>query len=333
MENQLMQLMNKYRKGSRSVFNLWPFLSLEMLKQNGLDFNDVLQNPHAMAAAALFGLEIGFEATILPFDLNVEAEVLGAGVCYHDAVDGNPIYPTIGEKSIHSAEDIAVPEDPATTGRIPQILDSIRTVREKADGRGALGISLPGPFTLAGQVMDMDKMFIMVLKKPDQAHAILERLTGFLIRLREIYLQAGVELVSVKEGGACNISPKALKNVLLPHLETLFTHAPVPQTLSLPGKADRSMEAVLRCGPDAVVVDQECNIGKIREIVPETTPLFWVCGPYDMLASADPATVKQTVLSGLKSGVTSVIPPADVYPPARNENIRAFIDTVRDSTA
>ena len=81
MENQLMQLMNKYRKGSRSVFNLWPFLSLEMLKQNGLDFNDVLQNPHAMAAAALFGLEVGFEATILPFDLNVEAEVLGAGVC------------------------------------------------------------------------------------------------------------------------------------------------------------------------------------------------------------------------------------------------------------
>lgn len=333
MANPLVELMARYRRGTRSVFNLWPFLSLEMLRQKHIDFNDLLRNADAMAAAALYGLEMGFEATVLPFDLNVEAEVLGAVVRYHDAVDGNPIYPTIGEKCVNSAEDIAVPGDPAAAGRIPQILDSIRTVREKSEGRGAVGISLPGPFTLAGQVMDMDRMFIMVLKTPDQAHAVLQRLTDFLIRLRGIYVQAGVEFVSVKEGGACNISPKALKKVLLPHLETLFAHAPLPQTLSLPGKADRSLKTILTCRPDAVVVDQECDIRKVREIVPDTIPLFWVCGPYDMLATADPETVKRTVRSGLETGVTAVIPPADVYPPARNENIRAFIDTVRGRAA
>ena len=101
----------------------------------------------------------------------------------------------------------------------------------------------------------------------------------FLIRLREIYVRAGVEFVSVKEGGAGNISPKALKKVLLPHLEALFSETPVPQAVSLPGKADRAVEPILRCGPDAVVVDQACDIGKIRTLVPEQIPLFRVCGP------------------------------------------------------
>ena len=62
-----------------------------------------------MTEAALIGFEFGFESTVLPFDLNVEAEMLGAEVRYHDAVDGNPVYPTITDKPFTLKDDIDIP--------------------------------------------------------------------------------------------------------------------------------------------------------------------------------------------------------------------------------
>ena len=32
--------------------------------------------------------DLGFESTVVPFDLNVEAEILGARVSYHDGFEG-----------------------------------------------------------------------------------------------------------------------------------------------------------------------------------------------------------------------------------------------------
>ncbi len=52
-------------------------------------------------------------------------------------------------------------------------------------------------------------------------------------------------------------------------------------------------------------------------------------GDYAMLAKAEPDHVRETVRRFLDKGLTLVLPPADIYPPARSENIAAFVDAVR----
>ena len=52
-----------------------PFLPLVRIKERGLPFNDIMKDSQAMTEAALISFEFGFESTVLPFDLNVEAEV------------------------------------------------------------------------------------------------------------------------------------------------------------------------------------------------------------------------------------------------------------------
>ena len=161
MKNSLLNLMEHCKKGSRSTINMGPFLSIIRMHEMGLRFNDVLCNADDMAAIALSNLDFGFESTVLPIDLNVEAEVLGAQVRYYEEIDGNPIYPTIARKWVSKADDIVIPENIAGQGRLPAITRCIKMVKDRAAGHGAVGVFIPGPFTLAGQLMDMDELFIM----------------------------------------------------------------------------------------------------------------------------------------------------------------------------
>lgn len=184
MNVPLNELIKKNQKGRYPAFHPGPFLPRALVRERGLDFNAVLQDTVAMAEAALMNYELGFESTVLPFDLNVEAEILGAAIAFHEGFDGNPVYPTITSRPVTCATDIIIPESLETEGRIPAILKAIRTIKTQAPDQGAVGAFMPGPFTLAGQVLEPESLFVMVFKKPDQAGDILDKLAGFLKALK-----------------------------------------------------------------------------------------------------------------------------------------------------
>ncbi len=325
MTHPLTDLMNRYRKGRRSVFCPMPYLPLALLRERNLEFNRVLQEAGAMAEAATSMLDLGFEGTALPFDLNVEAEVLGAVVQYHEAIDGNPIYPTIRERPVQSADDLVVPDDLSEAGRIPVILEALNRAKKESQGRGAVGMFLTGPFTLAGQVMDVDRFFVMTLKNPAGAEAIIARLSEFLRRLRDLYVQAGAEFVTVEDGAATSVSPKVFRNLLLPHLKSLFAEKRGPMLLSLTGHTGKVLDLMLECEPDGMGIDQESDIAATRERLPEGMPLFAIYGQYTLLARGTGDEVAGVVREALDRGAHVVLPPPDVYPPAKIENLRVFV--------
>jgi [methyl-Co(III) methanol-specific corrinoid protein]:coenzyme M methyltransferase len=329
MNDEMMKLMNKYKKGNRPVFNLGPFLPIIRMKELGLEFNRILQNSRDMTNVLRLDYELGFEAAVLPFDLNIEAEILGAEVTYHDGYDGIPVYPTVTKKCVTKAEDILIPERLSEAGRLPVVLECLDNIK-KTSGRGAIGVFVPGPFTLAGQVADLDELFVMTIRQPDTAQGIFRRLAEFIIRLRDVYVEAGVDFITIEDGGATAISPRMFRRLLLPHLKEVFTGRKIPQALSLTGKAEKYIEFLLECEPDAIGIDQESDIERCRTLVPDDIPLLAVAGDYTMLAEAGPAEVRAAVWRALDQGVYTVLPPADIYPPAKMENILAFVAAVRE---
>lgn len=331
MNNPLVQLMEKYRKGNRSAFHFGPFLPLKCILERGLPFNDIMRDSQAMTEAALMSFEYGFETAVLPFDLNVEAEILGAEVRYHDGFDGHPVYPTIAEKAVSNIDDIQIPDNLSQKDRMPAILETVHAV--KSQDKGAVGLFMPGPFTLAGQVMDMDKLLVMLLREPGPTRTIFERLTEFLIKLKEVYIRAGIDFISVVEGGGAVMSPKVFRNLLLPCLQELFKSKEVPQIVYMSGSSEQFVELMLACNPDGMILEKECLIERAREILPESMPLFSRCGAYDMLANATPAEITEKVNRTLAMGFTAVGPPADIYPPAKIENIKAFVRAVKEYKA
>jgi [methyl-Co(III) methanol-specific corrinoid protein]:coenzyme M methyltransferase len=327
--NPFVELLEKYRRGNRSVFSLGPFIPIEILVRQGWCFNRILQASAPMAGAALTKLDLGFESTVLPFDLNVEAEALGADVRFYDDREGIPVYPTIAEKIVVGADDIVIPADIASAGRIPLILSAIDQTRAKAGRRGAVGAFVTGPFTLAGQMMDIDKLLIMTMKQPQAIFSVMAKLAQAIIALRDAYVRAGAQFIVVQEGGATAISPKLFSKLVLPFLKEILTEKQVPHILFLSGSAERYIDQMLLSGADGLGVDQLCDWDKVRERTPRDLPLAAVIGDYDMLANAEPEEVRSTVRCFLDKGPTLVLPPADVYPPAKIVNIAAFVDAVR----
>ena len=155
---------------------------------------------------------------------------------------------------------------------MPEILKAISLIKEKSKGSGAVGVFVPGPFTLAGQVLDPDRMFVMVLKDPDAMKAILEKLIVLISMMRDAYVWAGADYVVIEEGGATTISPKSFENLLFPELKKLFCEKKVPHVLSLTGKSDKYLKYMVKAGPDGIGVDQECDLGKVLEAVPVGLP-------------------------------------------------------------
>lgn len=307
-----------------------PFLPLTCIKERGLQFNDILRDSKSMIETAMMSFDFGFESTVLPFDLNVEAEILGAGVRYHEGFEGHPVYPTITDRPVATADDIEIPEDLAEKGRLPVILKTIRSIQDLAQDHGSVGVVIPGPFTLAGQVMDVEELLMMLLKQPESSRKIFERLTEFIIKLKAVYHAAGIEFILVVEGAGASISPKVFRKLLLPCMQDIFSDKKVPQVVSLFGSSDAYVELMLACNPDGIVLEKEWGVEKTIKRIPESTPLFCGCCGYDMLANATPAAITEKVKHYLDMGLTTVIPPADIYPPATNENIEAFVKALRE---
>jgi [methyl-Co(III) methanol-specific corrinoid protein]:coenzyme M methyltransferase len=330
MKNPLVQLLEKYQKGNRPVFPMGPFLPLVRIREKGLSFNEIMKDSEPMTEAALMSFDFGFESTILPFDLNVEAEILGAEVRYHDAVDGNPVYPTVVDKPVATVDDIEIPNTLSEKGRMPVILETIRSIKDRARDQGPVGIFLPGPFTLAGQVMGVDELYLMLLKQPASSLKIFERLTTFIHQLIDVYVREGVDFMIVVEGGGASISPKVFRNLILPCMQDIFKAKKIPQVVYLFGSSEKVVEFMLACNPDGIVLDKECSIEKARDLLPESMPLFTECGGYDMLANSTPAAITEKVNRYLEMGFTTVGPPADIYPPAKNENIEAFVRALQN---
>ncbi len=329
MDNPLRQLIHKYQKGERSTFQAMPYLSIARLAEGGLKFNNVLKDSAAMTEAALWNYDFGFESTILPYDLNVEAEILGAKVTYFDEVEGIPVYPTIAMKPVARAEDITIPDDLAKMGRMPVILKSIAQVKQKAPDRGAVGVFIPGPFMLAQQAVDLDELFLMVLERPGELNAILKQVTIFINKLKEVYINAGAEFVVFEDGGATTISPKVFEELLLPHLKEIFAKKKVPHIFSMTGDSDNFIRFMAQCNPDGIGVDQQCDIEKARKIIPPSILLLAMCGSLDLLASATREEITEQIVGALDKGASYVGPPADMYPPAKIENIEFFVEVLK----
>jgi [methyl-Co(III) methanol-specific corrinoid protein]:coenzyme M methyltransferase len=328
--NPLVQLMKKFQKGTRPAIHMGPFLPLIRIKERGLPFNDVMRDSIAMTEAALMSFEFGFESTVLPFDLNVEAEMLGAQVRYHDGFDGNPVYPTIATKPFTPEEDIKIPDALLEKGRISTILKAIGATKEQAEDRGAVGVFIPGPFTLAGQVMDMDALYKMVLKQPEKMLRLFEQLTAFINQLIDLYIGAGADFMIVVEGCGASIAPKTFRKFLSPFLKEILKPHNIPQIAFFFGNSMDIIECMLACDTDGILLDKGHNIKKIRELIPGVIPLFGECGGLDMLANSTPAKITEKVHHCLDSGFTTVCPPADIYPPARIENIDAFVKALQE---
>jgi len=255
------------------------------LDQLGYKFAKVHGDARMLAETAATSYKLfGLESAVVPYDLCVEAEAIGCIMNPYEEV-ANILYPTIKEKVCHSEAEMTtfpIPDDIASKGRVPVICEAIKLLQTDIGGEVAVGTYVLGPFTLAGQLMDLNDLLKLSFKKPDHVNATLDRLANVIIEVAKAYHAAGADYITVREMGAPTdvLSPKVFKNVVAPHLKKIFDALAAincPAPLHMCGRTNSIMTILKDTGTKAISVEQSNDLRKSREDI-DVTRVRYGCG-------------------------------------------------------
>ena len=336
-------------------------ITLYGIQQLGYRFNEIHVDARKMADAAASTYRLfGFESAVVPFDMGVVAESLGAAVKYYDKADqGQIIYPTMTRKVIDRANvnvpeglseadaktfvmkeierqitdyELRMPPDIAHTGRIPVVLEAIRILKREIGDAVAIGSWTLGPFTELGQVMDLEVLLKMSAKKPDVVKRHLSFMVDYLEKVLSLYVEAGADFVTVREMGATSsiLSPRMFKSLVLPALQDLFGRIKgVPRVLHICGDTNPIVELMAESGADALSVDQMNRLNETRARLPNVVLL----GNYKPFGApfceGTPEEVDAMIKESIEQGADAVWPGCDIWPVVPVENMKAMMEAMK----
>ncbi len=303
------------------------------LEQLGYKFAMVHGDAEMMANLAATSYKLyGYECAVVPFDFCVEAEALGCVMNAYENV-AHLLYPTIKEKAIEDEEMLdkfPIPDDLANAGRVPVVVEAIKRLKGEFGDEVPIGTYFLGPFTLGGQVYDLDKMLKYAFKKQDLISAMLDRLADVLIRVAKIYQDAGADYITVREMGSGTdlLSPRLWKALIKPHLVKIFEalkEMGIPNNLHICGETNMIIKDMNECGADSMSVELKNDVAKSREDIGTEPLIFGNLDAYKLLV-VDPAeAVEGAVINALDQGVDAIWPGCDIWPEAKPENVKALV--------
>ncbi len=308
-------------------------VTTEGLKKYGYKFAAVHSDARMMADSAASSYKLfGFECAVVPFDLCVEAEALGCEINVYSHVE-DILYPTIKTKLVNTEDEmeIQVPPDLTSRGRIPMMKEVIGLLRNDIGKDVAIGAHVLGPFTLAGQIMELNTLLKLSFKKPDKIGKLLDTLAEALILIAGEYETSGADYITVREMGATSdvLSPRVFKNLILPYLTKIFAGLKKNSVLHICGKTNDIAVFMLESGAKAISVDQKNDIVETRKKIGEKALLFGNYDPYNILVSGTQDRVRETIKGCLDNGVSAVWPGCDIWPTVPPENFHAMMDEVK----
>jgi len=284
----------------------------------------------ADTAATTYKL-FGYECGVVPVDLCVEAEAMGCVINVYPHAEGI-LYPTIKEKLIHSEDEmnISLPSDLASRGRVPLLKEAIRLLKADIGSEVAVGSYVLGPFTLAGQIMELNDLLKLSFKKADKVAKLLDVMADALIIVAKEYENAGADYVTVREMGATSdvLSPRVFKNLILPPLQKVIKSISGHSVLHICGKTNDIVTSMMEAGPTAISVEQKNDVAESRKKLGGDALIFGNFDPYNVLVSGSEELVRSTIRKCIDDGVNAVWPGCDIWPTVPPQNMIAMMDEI-----
>ncbi len=316
------------------VFGGLPSLTAPGLSAAGVRYGEAHTDAAQMARAAASTYELfGFEAAVVPFDLCVEAEALGCTVDFHDGSEA--FLPPSVDRPLAGdlvQEQLRVPERLEQAGRLPLVAEAIRRLKAGVGRRVTVGAWVPGPFTLAWQLLGTEA-WLMAFQNAAWSGWLLSQLEQFIERVAVYYRAAGADFITVHEMGG---SPQALgmrafRMWVAPGLQRLFARLPSPTVLSVCGRTDNGVLDLAQCGADALNVDHLTDLARARQLLGPRAILLGNIDPVGVLSQGTPERVAQTVAAAIRAGATAIWPGCDLWPAIPEANFRSLMDSAQQA--
>jgi len=337
--SEIFSLFSKQKSNTPPLFSGLICVTEAGLESEGLRFHETHREAGKMARAAASTYRIsGFGSAVVPLDLCVEAEALGARVDFREA-SAAAEFPRVADFLYKSVDEFTTKAQSAQSfdliehkGRIPSVCEAIKLLKEDVGNEIVIGAWTPGPFTLLSLLVETGALYMSLRKSAEAVHAALEMTTQVLSSVGNAYHAAGADFLTVHEMGGSPgaLGPKPFESLVLPHLQDLFSALPRPAVLSACGRTNGTMKLLAASGADALSVDQTNDLAQSRQDLPDAL-LFGNLDPVGLISQGSPAEIAEAVTGVVRSGADAVWPGCDLYLQTPLENLRALVAAARKS--
>ncbi|MCK5165110.1 MAG: hypothetical protein KAQ72_15395 [Desulfobacula sp.] len=304
---------------------------VQAIEKMGTQFAKIHTDARLMAESAITSAKIfNMDGIVIPYDMATVAEAMGRGISLYDGADGI-IYPTVPNKW-KTLDEIDIPKDYMSRGRLPMVDEAFKIIKDEAPDLG-VGAWVLGPFTLAGQIMELDILLKGLKKKKDETAAFLDEVTKVTIDMCRHYQDLGVDFISVREMGSGTdlLSPRMWKTLIGPNLTKVFDSISIPCVNHICGSTDMIIEMMHGCGADALSVDQKNNVAETRKKLGNDVLIFGNFDPYNTLTQLEDMTQVEAIIKKcIDDGQDAIWPGCDIWPDIKAENMETYVRTVKE---
>ena len=167
----------------------------ELCSNAGAKYAAVFSKAEDMVKAALEVKKLNRDAFCkLPFCVTIEAEAFGSSIRFSS--NEVPVVTNAIVESVEDVEALRVPE--VGEGRTGVYVDAIREVSKLINDRPVLAGAI-GPFSLAGRLNDVSEIMVNCYDDPDLVHALMAKVTPFIISYINAFKAAGADGVLLAE--------------------------------------------------------------------------------------------------------------------------------------
>ena len=332
-KERVMRVFRKEPVDTMPFFSGYGMVVMPAIAKLGYRFSKVHTDANMMVQSAIESSRMfGFDSVVVPFDMTCESQALGNEISlYEDSED--ILYPTIPDKVWKGLDEVEIPDNILELGRMPMILEAIKLAKKEAP-EYAIGAWQLGPFTMAGQLLELGIMLKGVFKQKELVEAAMDKISDMIIKIGQAQQAAGADFITLREMGTGTdlISPRTWKTLIMPRVKRILAAWESPKVLHICGATDMIIEMMNECGADALSVDIKNNLVESRKKIGNDALLF---GNFDVFAlPCKEETTVEEAIEGIKvnidGGVDAVWPGCDLWPDIKEENLRAIVATARE---
>ncbi len=330
MRAEILSLLSGKKIDIQPAFSGLIHVTVEGLQSEGLIFHETHKDAKKMARAAASTFKLsGLPSAVLPLDMYVEAEALGAEINFRENREFE--FPQVKKAGFFGSVKELIAETQRTqsfmsSGRIKLVCDAIRLLKEDVGKDVVIGGMIPGPYTLLLLVADVKKMFIEMKKEPQAVTDALFWLSSFLTQVGTAYKNAGADFITIHDMGGSPgfIGPAKYEQFVLPAEKLLIEKLPKPCVLSVCGNVKGSLHLLAQTGANAISLDQTVDLATARTALKDTL-LFGNLDPVATLFQGNESQVRESVIRVKEAGVDAVWPGCDLVIQTSIKNIKAMM--------
>ncbi len=311
-----------------------PVLTFPAIQDMGITVNDLIYSVDYQAEAMKRIHDRTDMAAVLAFmDLSVEAESFGSNIRYSDDEVPTVIGSIIDEDT--DVDEIQVPD--CTQGRTGICIEAVRKVAKEINDKPVLAGNI-GPFSLAGRLMDVNEVMFMCYDEPELVHAVLQKVTEFLIAYTKELKAAGADGILMAEPLAGLLSPELTAEFSNPYVKRIVDETQTDEFAVFVHNCGSSVkytiDSIVETGAMGFHLGNAIDMAEMMPHIPADVLCFGNVDPAGCFRNGTPDVVYNTTLDLLnkcsKYPNFVISSGCDIPPMSPWDNIDAFFKAIED---